>query len=77
MQPFHLLAPAKRECTASLEEMELLAFIIFPLEQRAGNSGWELKAGLEWAGPGVFKTIVALCVEVELAFWDRGGPHHC
>lgn len=43
----------------------------------SSNSGWELKPGLEWAGPGAYKTIVALCVEVELAFWELGRPHHC
>lgn len=25
----------------------------------------------------VFKTMVALCQEVEPAFWERGGPRHC
>lgn len=25
----------------------------------------------------VFKTMVALCQEVEPVFWERGGPRHC
>lgn len=28
-------------------------------------------------GAAVFKTMVALCQEVEPAFWERGGPRHC
>lgn len=68
MKPLHLLAPAKRERTAFPRRDG--AASIYHISPGAVRLGSETRTGV--GGAAVFKTTVALCVQAEPAFWERG-----